>query len=137
MPYVELAHTADRCLRVWAADLTRLFIESARGMNSIASVRLVEKPRILHSFSISAPDVESLLVSFLTELLFLSESRQLAFDRFTLKLKPGTDKPCTLSANLEGAKILSMEKAIKAVTFHHMDIHSSRGKVEVEIVFDV
>jgi SHS2 domain-containing protein len=38
---------------------------------------------------------------------------------------------------LYGAPILSMDKAIKAVTFHNLQIQKTRRGVEVEIVFDV
>jgi SHS2 domain-containing protein len=132
MPYEELPHTADWCLRVWAADMAGLFSESARGMNALAGVRLAEGPRVRRTFEISAPDPESLLVTFLSELVYAAEQERLAFDRFEVKIKGQT-----LKVEMEGAPIISMDKAIKAVTYHNLQIRQTGRGYEVEIVFDV
>jgi len=137
MPFEELSHTADWCLRVWAVDLNQLFIETARGMNAISGIRLAEKPRVQRSFSISAPDVESLLVSFLSEMVYFIEKDQLAFDEIDLVIDNENSSPCNLSVNLRGASILSLDKAIKAVTFHNLHIQRTTQGVEVAVVFDV
>jgi SHS2 domain-containing protein len=137
MPFEEISHTADWSLRVWAADLSTLFVDSAKGMTSLSGIRLVKKPRIMRTFSMSATDKESLLVSFLSELVFYAEQDHLAFDHFDLKLDYDSSQPCHLSAALGGAPILSIDKAIKAVTYHNLHIHRTARGYEVEIVFDV
>jgi SHS2 domain-containing protein len=137
MPYEELSHTADWSLRVWATDLTQLFVESARGMTALAGIRLAKKPRVRRTFTISASDIESLLVSFLSELVYFSEKERLAFDHFNLSLNHEDGQPIHLSATLHGAPILSMDKAIKAITYHYLQIQQTERGVEVEIVFDV
>jgi SHS2 domain-containing protein len=137
MPFEELPHTADWSLRIWAPDLTQLFAESARGMNALAGIRLAEKPRVRRLFSVSSPDVESLLVSFLSELVYFSEQDRLAFDQIHLSLDLEDSPPCHLSATLRGAPILSLDKAIKAVTYHNLKIQQTTRGYEIEIVFDV
>jgi len=137
MPFEELPHTADWSLRVWAADLAHLFVETARGMNALAGIRLAEKPRVRRTFSTSAADTESLLVSFLSELVYYAEQDRLAFDHFDLSLDIEDGQPCRLSASLRGAPILSLDKSIKAVTYHNLQIRKTERGVEVEIVFDV
>jgi SHS2 domain-containing protein len=137
MPFEELSHTADWSLRVWAADLAHLFVESARGMNSLAGIRLAEKPRVRRTFSTSAIDTEGLLVSFLSELVYYAEQDHLAFNHFDLSLDLEDGQPCRLSAILRGAPILSLDKAIKAVTYHNLQIHQTARGYEIEIVLDV
>lgn len=137
MPFEEIPHTADLCLHVWAADLTSLFVESARGMNALARFRIAEKPRVERTFSTSAVDTESLLVAFLSELVYFAEQDRLAFDRFDLSLDLITGQPCRLSATLHGAPILSLDKVIKAVTYHNLRIQRTTQRYEMEIVFDV
>ena len=124
-------------MRVWAADLTHLFVETARGMNALTGVKLAEKPRVRRTYTASAPDAESLLVSFLSELVYFAEQDRLAFDQFDLSLKLEDGQPYLLSATLRGAPILSLDKAIKAVTYHNLQIQQTARGVEVEIVFDV
>jgi SHS2 domain-containing protein len=137
MPFEELPHTADRCLCVWAKDLTLLFEDSARGMNELAGFKLADNSQATRTFSTSAGDTESLLVSFLSELVFYSEQEQIAFDHFILSIDLGEAQSCHLSANLRGASILSTEKPIKAVTFHNLQILQTERGYETEIVFDV
>ena len=137
MPFEEIAHTADWALRVWAADLNQLFTESARGMNAMSGTRLAESPRAQRSLSLSAGDVDSLMVSFLSELVYLAEQDRLGFDQFELRIAPGQNRTWRLKASMEGAPILSMDKSIKAVTYHNLHIIQTGRGFEVEIVFDV
>lgn len=137
MPYEELQHTADWSLRVWAADITSLFVEAAKGMYALAGIKLTGNPRVKRKFTSSAQDVESMLVSFLTELVYFIERDNLAFDYFDPNIDLDHSIPFRMSTILRGARIQSMDKAIKAVTFHNLRIkHTGRG-YEVEIVFDV
>jgi SHS2 domain-containing protein len=137
MPYEEIPHTADWCLHVWAADLAHLFVETAKGMNALAGTSLAEKPRITRAFTASAAELESLLVAFLSELVYYAEHDRIAFDNYDLSLELEDDQPCHLSATLRGAAILSMNKAIKAVTYHNLQIRQTGRGYELEIVFDV
>jgi SHS2 domain-containing protein len=137
MPFEEISHTADWALRVWAADVDQLFIECARGMNTITETRLAESPRLKRSLSLTAGDVEGLLVSFLSEIVYCAEHESLAFDDFQLRITLGQDQVRHLDATLQGAPILSMDKAIKAVTYHNLHIIKTGRGFEVEIVFDV
>jgi SHS2 domain-containing protein len=132
MPFEELPHTADWCLRVWAVDMAGLFTESAIGMNALTGVRLAEGPRARRTFETAAPDPESLLVTFLSELVYAAEQEHLAFDRFEAKVKSQV-----LKVEMEGAPIISIDKAIKAVTYHNLKIRQTGRGYEVEIVFDV
>ncbi len=137
MPFEELQHTADWSLRVWAADLDTLFIEAARGMNSLAGIKEAEKPRVERTLSITAEDIEGLLVSFLTELVYFMERDRLAFDQFHPLINFKSGDPCRISITMKGAPIRSMDKAIKAVTYHNLHIRKTTRGYEVEIVFDV
>lgn len=130
--YIEIEHTADWELEVWAPDLEGLLEESARGMYHLSGIVLKDVPRVDRKFYLEGQEPESLIVSFLSELLFFSEMEGLAFDTFKFK-KSGN----SISANVEGAPINSIEKEIKAVTYHNLDVIQSRRGLEVRIIFDV
>ena len=132
MPYEELPHTADWCLRVWAGSLPALFAEAARGMNALSGVRLAEGSRARRTFETAAPDPESLLVAFLSELVYAAEQEKLGFDMFMIDIEGQT-----LKVEMEGAPLLSLNKAIKAVTYHNLQIQQTARGYEIEIVFDV
>jgi SHS2 domain-containing protein len=137
MPFEELAHTADWAMRARAANLPELFAESARGMNALTGARplnTVEEARLrMHrTMNLSAPDAESLLVAFLSELVYAAEQENLMFDEFEIQVVGEK-----LKVEMSGAPIASINKSIKAVTYHNLKIREVEGGVEVEIVFDV
>jgi len=132
MPFEELPHTADWALRVWAADLPSLFTEAALGMNALSGAQPAPGPCINRVFSDDAPDLESLLVLFLSELVYAAEQEHLVFIEFDIKLN-GFE----LSVNMTGAPLLTLSKSIKAVTYHNLQIRQTAFGFEVDIVFDV
>ncbi|MEW6094606.1 MAG: archease [Chloroflexota bacterium] len=140
MPYEEVQHTADWSLRVWAANMNELFAEAARGMNALTGARpvldvaegQVPGPVTHRAFEAAAPDPESLLVSFLSELVFAAEHEHLVFENFEVEVDGQT-----LKVEMDGALLASVNKTIKAVTYHNLHIQRTERGYEVEIVFDV
>lgn len=130
--FQEVSHTADWAMKVWAEDLPSLFVEAARGMNALSGIRLAPGPRVTRAFQHEGADQESLLVAFLSELIYLEEQENVGFDAFDVEL--GKEE---LRAEMEGTTILSVEKPIKAVTFHNLRILRTPHGCEAEIVFDV
>ena len=131
----EQAHTADWELEVWAPDLPTLLEQSARGMYSLSGVRLAGEPRHQHSLILSAKDPESLLVQFLSNLLWIEENKHMGFDQFDIKIS--RDSAYNLLAQLSGSVIIGIDKEIKAVTYHNIAVQSTIQGLRVNIVFDV
>lgn len=130
--YREIEHTADWALEVWGSDRESLFRQAALGMYHLSGTRLEEAPRETKVIELEADDSESLLVSFLTELLFLGEQEGIGFDSFDLDFRENS-----LRATVKGSLISSQDKEIKAVTYHHINIQEGIRGFEVTIVFDV
>lgn len=143
MGFEEISHTADWSVRVWAEDLPSLFAESARAMNMLAGVKTGTSPRVKRIFESDGADSESLLVAFLSELVYCQEQENLAFELFELKVEEpaltgaAVSKGQTLKVEMVGAEILSVDKAIKAVTYHNLKIERTSRGLEVTLVFDV
>jgi SHS2 domain-containing protein len=132
MGFEEISHTADWSVRVWAEDLPSLFIEAARAMNSLSGTVAGNGARLKRRYETEGSDPESLLVAFLSELLYYQEQENLAFDVFDLRVASQW-----LKAEMEGAQIASSEKAIKAVTYHNLKVEKTQQGFETTIVFDV
>jgi SHS2 domain-containing protein len=64
--------------------------------------------------------------------LFLTESEELGFDEFNLKVENNR-----LIANVTGATLESLSKEIKAVTYHNINIREIGSELKANIVFDV
>ena len=134
MGFEEVEHTADRALRIFGVNLKELMISAAQGMTQLmvgnASKIATE---IEKSIELQAVDAESLLVEWLSELAYWAETEMLIFKKFGI-----TDVTATrLQATVLGGKVAELEKHIKAVTYHNLEIIQTPQGLEVTIVFDV
>lgn len=130
--FTEVEHTADWELEVWAPDIPSLLKRAAQGMYWLAGVEINKKIRKSRIFEILSDNPENLLVSFLSELLYFVERDNLCFENIDLELDgmklivKGTCNP-----------IISLQKEIKAVTYHNLKIQVEPEGLRVRIVFDV
>lgn len=129
---LEIHHTADVSIRVAAGSLEQLFLRSARGMYTLAGIETALPQTIARQVRLSAIDLESLLVAFLSELLFFVEEERIAFHDFDLDISINS-----LSCSMSGSPVTGIAKPIKAVTFHNLKIHALDDGFEVTLVFDV
>ena len=136
MPFEEVPHTADWCLHAWADGLPALFVEAARGMNALSGAQPTSGATTHRSLKLSALDPESLLVAFLSELVYAAEQEHLIFMRFQVGTHEGSDD-WDAQIEMDGSPLASINKTIKAVTYHNLKIQQTERGVEVEIVFDV
>ncbi len=130
--YREIAHTADWELEVWAPNLVNLLEQAALGMYHLTGVQLAPGPGISRQFTLQVIEPETLLIDFLNELLYLAESEDLGFNHFNLQID--NDR---LLSELVGTQIISMDKEIKAATYHKLNIVETNQRLFANIVFDV
>ena len=132
MGFEEIAHTADWAIRVWADDLAGLLAESARGMYALSGAKPASGSPVTRTCQFQAPEVESLLIAFLSELVYLAEQENLSFNKFDIQVKGDR-----LNVKMRGAPLKSINKIIKAVTYHNLKIEQTARGFEAVIVFDV
>ena len=130
--YREISHTADWELEVWSPDLASLLEQAARGMYHLTDIKLAHHPQLIRKFEIVFREPETLLIDFLTELIYLIESERIAFNDFNLQIQDDQ-----LIALLNGSIIESFAKDIKAATYHNLEIRESGDGLVANIVFDV
>lgn len=129
----ENQHTADWELEVWAPDLPSLLEQSACGMYTLSGMQLQDGPRQACTIKLQGEDAESLLVRFLSELLWIEQEQGLGFDIFSIAI----NAPYNLEAELLGSTITNLDKEIKAVTYHNLEVQTTEQGLRVIIVFDV
>jgi len=137
----ELAHTADRALRVWGEGLPDLLVGAARGMCSLMGDVGDLTPDVWRVIRVEAEDREGLLIEWLNELLFLVEEEGLLFLEFRMQSvrEPVEATPggAELVANVGGALAPVTRAPIKAATYHDLKlVHDDTGWSTV-ITFDV
>lgn len=132
--YREVPHVADVALEAWGKDLPELFVHAAQGLSSLAAAvetgATISAERRIH---LAAPDWETLLVDWLNELLLLQDEHGEAYITFDVAL-PAVGE---LSARVGGTRDFTMQKVIKAATFHDLVIQETPEGYRAVVVFDV
>jgi SHS2 domain-containing protein len=130
--YEEVDHTADIALRVWGKDLQTFLEQAAEGMYDLVGIEFAPDSSIDITFDLQQGPSETILVDFLSELLYLLEERAQVFHTFSFDI--GTDQ---ISIRAICSKVLSIDRHIKAVTFHNLNIEKTAKGLEATITFDV
>jgi SHS2 domain-containing protein len=131
--FEEIEHTADIAIRVRGRDLAELFANAAYGMacqlaDPDGFSLTVERPVQLEAF-----DVETLLVTWLGELLYLGERDGCVFTAFDMR----EVVPTRLRAVARGGAVQAYRSHVKAVTFNDLEVRRTDEGYETTIVFDV
>ncbi|MBN2392678.1 MAG: archease, partial [Anaerolineae bacterium] len=130
--YQEIEHTADLALHLWATDLPDLFATAAQGMLSLFVEVDDAAPVETAELTLTALDVETLLIDWLNELLYFVEVQGIAFTMFEF-----TELTLTaLAATLRGGPVWTYTGYVKAATFHDLSVLATPAGYETEIVFD-
>ena len=134
MGFEEIEHTADKALRIFGNNLTELLLSAAEGMTHLMAADVSGiSTEIEKSIELDVIDAESLLVEWLSELAYWAESEMLVFKKFKIQKVTATH----LQAKIFGGKTSTLEKHIKAVTYHDLKIIKTSQGLEATIVFDV
>ncbi len=134
MRYEEIEHTADVAIRAYGASLNELFANAAEGMFSLIADLEAVKPIGEIEVRVSAEDTPTLLLRWLSELLYVHETQRLLFSRFEVEVS-GT----SLLGRARGEAIdkarHELKLVIKAVTRHRLSVDPEKGIAEV--IFDI
>ncbi|MHB1293496.1 MAG: archease [Anaerolineae bacterium] len=132
--FEEQAHTADVRLAVCGADAAALFRHAGLGLMRLlrcepqGTVGPVER-----HITLDAPDLETLLIDWLNELLYLAGIGQECYDVIEVRVMDQQH----LEAMVQGRDHQPAGRDIKAATFSDLAIiHVDRG-YEATITFDI
>ena len=129
--------TADMAFHAFGTSLGELFSNAALAIFSIITDAKA-KPEVERKVEISAADLESLMVDWLNELIFLFDIEHIIFSRFDVKVEENDGYKLVGSAFGEPVKPKHKFKAyVKAATYHMLEIKKERGKWVAQVVVDL
>ena len=131
-------HTADLGLRIHASDLPDLFRTAAEGLfDVILANREQVRPVDPVDISLSADSLETLLVDWLNELIFLSETGHRFFSRFDVTVdRTGAGSPPSFTASRSTARHV-LDHEVKAATRHGVQVVHEQGGWTAEVILDI
>jgi SHS2 domain-containing protein len=132
-------HTADLGLRIFATDLPDLFRTAGEALFDVivanrGDVQVVETELV----SLKAESTEDLLIEWLNELIFRSETRHRLYTRFDVALDEGGRQ---LEATIGGEAIDRgrhvLDHEVKAATRHELLVRQVDGGWVAEVIVDI
>jgi SHS2 domain-containing protein len=140
MGYRVIDHTADLGLDIEAVDLGDLFAEAARGFaNCITRIGRVEVRRQV-SVNVISDDLGSLLVDFLSELLYLFETEGLLFSTVDARVAEhprGWEIEASVGGEVFDTGRHPLKVPIKAITYHQLHLTRSDDGWTARVIFDI
>ncbi len=127
-------HTADVRMEITANSYEELFAEALKGLAGFIAPRNCPSPeKISQKIEIQSNSYEDLLVEFLSEILFLLETKwilfcEISFESLSEKALRGT---------LYGTEIKEIREHVKAITYENLQIEGTSEGLYVGITLDI
>ena len=143
VPWEVLEHTADTGIVVRAGSLPELFERAAAAMfDAMVDLDTVEPRGEAEEVSVLAPDRETLLVAWLSELLSRAEAEGRLYGEFDVRELGGSGDGWRLVARVRGEPVDPSRHAfaleIKAVTYHLLEVREEApGRWVARVLFDI
>jgi SHS2 domain-containing protein len=133
--YELIEHTADVGVKAYGKTVAEAFEHAAKGMFDIITDESTIDPVGQYAIQLEAPDLEQLLVDWLSQLIFLNDAQDLVFGKFQVTLTGNR-----LTASVFGEKFDTkkhrMGVEIKAVTYHMLQVQE-KNPIFVQVLFDI
>ncbi len=136
-----LEHTADILIAAHGQNMEEAFENAALAMFEVMTDSTKVNPLKEEPLEVEAEDEYALLYNWLEALLVRFEVNGMLYSRFKINSIEDTSDNFKLSATVSG-EIFNPEKhtqkvAVKAVTYHRMEIIKENDKVTLEFILDI
>ena len=137
--FLEDVAIADIAFEAYGKNLNELFENAALAIFELsADVETVDAVKKVE-FELENGKLDNLLYDFLSEILFLKDSKYMVFKHVHVSINEG--KKNKLKAVLEGDKInpevQHLENDIKAVTMHMFELKKEKSNWKATVVVDI
>ena len=130
-------HTADTGIVAYGADMREAFANAAYGMFSLMADLEQVREETSRYIEAEVGDRESLVVSWLNELLYMFDVERIVFKRFDILELTNT----RLRADAYGEKVDAsrheLRSGVKAATYHMLKVSEDRDRWRIRVIFDV
>jgi len=134
--YQKIDVSGDVGLKIYGSTLEELFENAASGLYSlitdISQIKCIEHKTI----SLSSDNMESLLVQWLNELVFLFDAYNFIGTEFSVRLENNNFK-AIISGGFFDPDINESRLLVKAATYHDLSLKKSGTGLVATVIFDI
>lgn len=127
-------HTADIGIIAYGESLEELFTNAAYGMLTLITDLEKIEPKIEEEISLTSFDLETLLVKFLNELLYIFEVKKIVFKEFLINSISEHNLRAQCKGDIVEDSVIFRE--IKAATYHLLKIKHNKC-YKIQVFFDL
>ena len=136
--YEPLEHTAEAGVIARGATPGEAFANAAEGMYALMLDLDGIEEREEREVALEDESREALLVAWLLELLFLTETEELVFRRFAVdELSETRLRGHAWGERFDRERHCTHNVMVKAVTYHLLEIGREDGGYRVQVLFDI
>ena len=140
--FLEDIAIADIAYESYGKNLNELFENSALAIFELSAEVRTIKPKKKLEIKLEHEKLDNLLYDFLSEILFLKDSRYMVFKNVKVKINEDKkNKKFKLKSTLEGDTINSekqrLENDIKAITMHMFELNKVKNGYRARVVVDI
>jgi len=136
-----LEHTADILIAAHGQNMEEAFENAALAMFEVMTDSAKVTPTQEDSLEVEAEDEYALLYNWLEALLVRFEVNGMLYSKFKINTIQDTSESFKLNATIWGEKFNpekhTQKVAVKAVTYHRMEIIKEIDKVTLEFILDI
>jgi SHS2 domain-containing protein len=140
MPYRFVDHTGDVAVDLDAPDVATLFADAADALTDTLVDRSAVVATASREVRLASPDLELLLVDWLSELLFAFEAEGWLTRAAAVRIGRSGDD-WSLHATVRGERFQperhQARVLVKAITYHALAIHQTASGATARVVFDI
>ena len=145
--FIYLDHIADIRFIAYGETIETLFENAAKAMLTVIADIENIRPENKFAVELEAPDLENLMVNFLSELLFLFDAEETVIGNVTVKRierkieNDGEFEKYSIVASVSGEPMNAAEQnfktEVKAVTYNGIRVEKTEKGYETEVVLDL
>jgi len=129
-----LEHKADLKIRVWGKTKEELFANALLAMSESQKPEIKNQQKIKREIKIKSLDLPALLVDFLSEALYLSQTNKEVYFKASFEKFTNSE----IWGELIGQLVERFGEDIKAVTHHNLEIKRNlSGSWKAIVLFDI
>ena len=135
--YEYIEHTADLGFRAYGTTCQELFVNAAEALfEALVSVETIRE-KVQRTVSVTAAAPDELMVSWLSELLYLFDTEGLLLSGFEIKSMKDNRLEATVRGEIMDPARHEIKTGIKAVTYHQLYVRQRDGNWESQVILDL
>ena len=132
-----LNHTGDLAIEIYGQSLKDLYENAGQALFAVLTDPSRVEVRVETAIALSYDNLETLLVDWLGELLYLHDSKGLVFRRFEVEsIENQRFEAKAWGESFESGRHV-IRTGVKAVTFHELEVKQERAHWRARVVLDL